>query len=118
MARKIRIECAMAAYHVMARGNQGRDIYAGDGDRKLWLATLGGVGEKTGWSIQRCWRGGCASPRRRVGGASERLGMGDESRVTQAIGRLKRKGPPELERLKRRLEQVYENHNGEAEVRI
>ena len=30
-------------------------------------------------------------------------------RVTQAIGRLKRKGQPELERLKRRLEQVYEN---------
>jgi hypothetical protein len=47
---------------------------------------------------------------------SERLGMGDESRVTQAIGRLKRKGPPELERLKRRLEQVYENQNGEVEV--
>ena len=47
---------------------------------------------------------------------SERLGMGDESRVTQAIGRLKRKGPPELERLKRRLEQVYENHIGEVEV--
>jgi hypothetical protein len=42
--------------------------------------------------------------------------MGGESRVTQAIGRLKRKGPPELERLKRRLEQVYENHNGEVEV--
>jgi len=47
---------------------------------------------------------------------SERLGMGDESRVTQAIGRLKRKGQPELERLKRRLEQVYENRNGEGEV--
>jgi hypothetical protein len=47
---------------------------------------------------------------------SERLGMGDESRVTQAIGRLKRKGRPELERLKRRLEQVYENHHGEVEV--
>ena len=47
---------------------------------------------------------------------SERLGMGDESRVTQAIGRLKRKGKPELDRLKRRLEQGYENHNGEVEV--
>ncbi|MCX6923121.1 MAG: hypothetical protein NT154_07920 [Verrucomicrobia bacterium] len=47
---------------------------------------------------------------------SERLGMGGESRVTQAIGRLKQKGPPELERLKRRLEQVYENQNGEVEV--
>jgi hypothetical protein len=42
---------------------------------------------------------------------SERLGMGEESRVTQAIGRLKRKEPPELERLKRRLEQVYESHS-------
>jgi len=30
-------------------------------------------------------------------------------RELQAIGRLKRKGPPELERLKRRLEQVYES---------
>jgi hypothetical protein len=48
---------------------------------------------------------------------SERLGMGDESRVTQAIGRLKRKGPPELERLKRRLEQVYEDRNGERGVK-
>jgi hypothetical protein len=36
--------------------------------------------------------------------------------VTQAIGRLLRKGQPELARLKRRLEQVYENHNKEVEV--
>jgi hypothetical protein len=47
---------------------------------------------------------------------SERLELGDEARVTQAIGRLKRKGQPELERLERRLEQVYENRNGEVEV--
>ena len=56
--------------------------------------------------------------KRAHGEVSERLGMGDESRVTQAIGRLKRKGQPELERLKRRLEQVYENHNGKVEVRM
>ena len=37
MARKIRIEYAGAAYHVMARGNQGRDICDDDRDRKLWL---------------------------------------------------------------------------------
>ena len=37
MARKIRIEYAGAAYHVMARGNQGRDIYDDERDRKLWL---------------------------------------------------------------------------------
>jgi hypothetical protein len=35
MARKIRIEYAGAVYQVMARGNQGRDIYADDRDRKL-----------------------------------------------------------------------------------
>lgn len=49
---------------------------------------------------------------------SERLRIGDESRVAQAIGRLKRKGQPELERLKRRLEQIYENHNGKVELRM
>ena len=47
---------------------------------------------------------------------SERLVMGDESRVTQAIGRVKRERQPELERLKRRLEQVYEDNNREVEV--
>ena len=51
MARKIRIEYAGAAYHVVARGNQGRDIYADDRDRKLWLATLGEACAKTGWRI-------------------------------------------------------------------
>jgi hypothetical protein len=35
MARKIRIEYAGAAYHVMARGKQGLVIYADDRDRKL-----------------------------------------------------------------------------------
>jgi hypothetical protein len=62
------------------------------------------------------WLYARTTARRRWG--SERLGRGDESRVSQAIGRLKRKGWPELEPLKRRLEQVYENHNTEAEARI
>ena len=35
------IEYAGAAYHVMARGNQGRPIYADDLDRQIWLATVG-----------------------------------------------------------------------------
>ena len=52
MARKIRIENAGAAYHVMARGNQGRAIYADERDRELWLATLGETCEKTGWRIR------------------------------------------------------------------
>jgi putative transposase len=41
MARKIRIEYAGAAYHVMTRGNQGRDIYADDRDR---IAVAGNAG--------------------------------------------------------------------------
>jgi putative transposase len=51
MARPLRIEYAGAAYHVMARGNQGRAIYADDLDRKVWLETLGEACEKTGWRI-------------------------------------------------------------------
>lgn len=45
-----------------------------------------------------------------------RLGMGDESRVTRAIRRVKREGRPELERLKTRLEQVYQSNGVEAEA--
>jgi REP element-mobilizing transposase RayT len=85
MARKIRIEYARAAYHVMARGNQGRDIYADDRDHKLWLETLGQACEKTGWRIH-AW-----------------VMMNNHYHLL-------------LERLKRRLEQVYENHNREAEA--
>ena len=51
MARKIRIEYAGAAYHVMARGNQRRKIYEAERDRKLWLETLGEACEKTGWRL-------------------------------------------------------------------
>jgi len=51
MARKIRLEYAGAVYHVMARGNQGRRIYANEADRKLWLQTLGEGCEQTGWRI-------------------------------------------------------------------
>lgn len=40
MARKIRMEYAGAVYHVMARGNQGRAVFADDLDRRLWLDTL------------------------------------------------------------------------------
>jgi putative transposase len=33
----------------MARGNQGRDIYADDRDRKVWVEAFGEACEKTGW---------------------------------------------------------------------
>jgi hypothetical protein len=69
MARKIRIEYAGAAYHVMARCNQGRDIYADDRDRKLWLETRGEACAKTGWRIHawvRHWaRAACQGQRQR-----------------------------------------------------
>jgi putative transposase len=52
MARQIRIEYDGAAYHVMARGNQGQAIFANDLDRKVWLETLAEACEKTGWRIQ------------------------------------------------------------------
>ena len=53
-ARSIRIEYAGAAYHVITRGNQGRDIYAADRDRKLWLEALGEARKKPGWRIHAC----------------------------------------------------------------
>ena len=51
MARALRIEYPGAAYHVMARGNRGQDIFADDKDRLCFLETLEEACEKTGWSI-------------------------------------------------------------------
>jgi len=52
MARQTRIEYAGAACHVMARGNQGRRIYADDADRERWRETVGEACAKTGWRIR------------------------------------------------------------------
>ncbi|HZQ48357.1 MAG TPA: transposase [Verrucomicrobiae bacterium] len=51
MARPLRIEYPGAVYHVMARGNQGRPIFADDRDRERFLETLGEGCEKTGWQV-------------------------------------------------------------------
>ena len=51
MARKVRIQYGGATYHVMARGNQGRDIYGDGHDRRMWLNTLTEACQKTGWRI-------------------------------------------------------------------
>jgi REP element-mobilizing transposase RayT len=51
MARALRIEYAGAVYHVMARGNQGRAIFADDKDRQRFLETLGEACGKTGWRL-------------------------------------------------------------------
>ena len=49
MARKIRMEYAGAVYHVMARGNQGRAVFADDLDRTLWLGEESGVTRAVRW---------------------------------------------------------------------
>jgi len=119
MARKIRLEYADAVYHVMARENQGRRIYADDLDRQLWLETLAegglaalgmegldlrqqvkGMEEK---EVLACWLSRRTTVRRRR--VSEPLGMGDESRVTKAIRRVKQGTEPSLARLKRQIEE-------------
>jgi REP element-mobilizing transposase RayT len=51
MARPLRIEYPGAAYHVIARGNQGRPIFEDDKDRERFLETLGEACGKTGWRI-------------------------------------------------------------------
>jgi len=40
MARPLRIEYPGAAYHVMARGNQGQAIFRDDTDRQRFIETV------------------------------------------------------------------------------
>ncbi len=51
MPRPLRIEYPGAAYHLMARGNNGRAIFKDDQDRKRFLATLQEAHQKTGCLI-------------------------------------------------------------------
>jgi REP element-mobilizing transposase RayT len=46
MARAWRIEYEGALYHVLSRGNERQDIVITDGDRKLFLATVGEMGDR------------------------------------------------------------------------
>jgi putative transposase len=48
MPRGLRVEFAGAVYHVMARGNERRDIFRDDRDRKRFLETLGEMAERFG----------------------------------------------------------------------
>jgi hypothetical protein len=41
MLRQIRIEYPGAIYHVMSRGDRREAIVCEDGDRELWVRTLG-----------------------------------------------------------------------------
>jgi len=46
MGRAWRIEYEGALYHVLSRGNEGREIFYGDDDRRLFMATLGDMAER------------------------------------------------------------------------
>lgn len=48
MARPIRVEFAGAVYHVMARGNERRDVFRDDEDRRRFLDTLAEAVERFG----------------------------------------------------------------------
>ena len=48
MARPLRVELAGAAYHVMARGNEGRAVFRDDEDRRRFLDTLAEMVERFG----------------------------------------------------------------------
>ena len=48
MARPLRIEIAGGRYHVTARGNERRDIFREDGDRKHFLSLLAELPERFG----------------------------------------------------------------------
>ena len=51
MARHLRIQYPDAVYHVMGRGNHGKEIFRDDLDRRCFLETLGEACEKTGWRV-------------------------------------------------------------------
>jgi putative transposase len=51
MARPIRIQYPGAVYHVMARGNQGGEVFRDAPDRQAFLASLREACAKTEWRI-------------------------------------------------------------------
>jgi putative transposase len=52
MARPLRLEFAVALYHLTARGNAQAQMYADDEDRRLFLDRLGKEIAQQGW---RCY---------------------------------------------------------------
>ena len=51
MPRKPRVEYAGAVYHVMDRGDRLETVFRDDGDRELFLKTLGQACDRTGWRV-------------------------------------------------------------------
>ena len=48
MPRPVRVEFAGVVYHVTARGNERREFYRDDKDRRRFLEALGGAVEQFG----------------------------------------------------------------------
>jgi hypothetical protein len=116
MPRALRIEYPGAAYPVRASGDQGQPIYREDRDHKLWLETLaearqkkaaqlGGLGKGAAEKGALAWwlRGHTTV---RLGWIAGRLEMGHESRVSQAVARMKGRAGRRLKRLGRVLRGV------------
>lgn len=51
MARAMRIEYPGAVYHITSRGNDRRDIFLDDDDRREFLELLGEVVRRFGWIV-------------------------------------------------------------------
>ncbi len=51
MSRALRIEFPGAVYHVTSRGNERREVYRDDEDRRLFLATLGRTVARWRWAV-------------------------------------------------------------------
>ncbi len=51
MSRPWRIEYEGALYHLLSRGNEGKDIFKNDRDRKIFLKTVGEMSERFAMSV-------------------------------------------------------------------
>jgi len=52
MARPLREEFPGAVYHVTSRGNERKEMFRDDQDRKMFLDTLAGVNLRYNWLCQ------------------------------------------------------------------
>jgi len=51
MARKLRIQFEGAMYHVINRGNYGRDLFGNEGEAQAFLETVGEAKAMMGWRL-------------------------------------------------------------------
>ncbi len=59
MSRALRIEFPGAVYHVTSRGNERREVFRDDEDRRLFLSTLGRTVARWRWVVHAyCLMGG------------------------------------------------------------